>query len=98
FDLSGGERQRAALAAVLVGAPPIVALDEPTRGMDARRKHELAVILSELARDGAAVVLATHDVDLVRSCAHRVVLLDRGRVAAQGRIEAVLAADPLLAA
>ncbi|HET7036506.1 MAG TPA: ATP-binding cassette domain-containing protein [Thermomicrobiaceae bacterium] len=98
FDLSGGERQRAALAAVLIGDPPVVALDEPTRGMDARRKAELARMLGQLAHEGAAVVLATHDIDLVRGCAHQVVLLEQGRVAARGSIDAVLAADPLLAA
>ncbi len=84
FDLSGGERQRVALAAVLVGRPPVLLLDEPTRGMDYARKAELAALLRRLAGAGMAVVLATHDVDLVAACAGRVIVLERGEIAADG--------------
>ncbi len=89
-DLSGGERERAALAAVLVGAPRVLLLDEPTRGMDAARKRELAAILERLRRDGAAILLATHDVELVAETATRVVLLGDGRIVADGGPRAVL--------
>jgi energy-coupling factor transport system ATP-binding protein len=89
-DLSGGERERAALAAVLVGAPEVLLLDEPTRGMDAVRKRALVEILTSLRADGVAILLATHDVELVAEIATRVVLLGDGRVVADGGPREVL--------
>lgn len=89
-DLSGGERERAALAAVLVGAPVVLLLDEPTRGMDAVRKRELVEILTSLRADGVTILLATHDVELVAEIATRVVLLGDGRVVADGGPREVL--------
>lgn len=89
-DLSGGERERAALAAVLVGAPRVLLLDEPTRGMDAMRKRSLAAILTRLRAEGVAILLATHDVELVADIATRVVLLGDGRVFADGGPREVL--------
>lgn len=89
-DLSGGERQRLALAIAMAGrgaggSPPgLVCLDEPTRGMDRTRKEELAGWIRELAAAGAAVVVATHDVELAASFAERVVLLGEGEVIADG--------------
>jgi energy-coupling factor transport system ATP-binding protein len=89
-DLSGGERERAALAAVLVGAPQVLLLDEPTRGMDAVRKRALAAVLNGLREEGVAILLATHDVELVAEVATRVVLLGDGRIIADGGPRAVL--------
>jgi energy-coupling factor transporter ATP-binding protein EcfA2 len=89
-DLSGGERERAALAAVLVGAPRVLLLDEPTRGMDAVRKQALVATLSRLRDEGVAILLATHDVELVAALASRVVLLGDGRIVADGGPRAVL--------
>ena len=79
-DLSAGERERAALAAVLAAGPALALLDEPTRGMDWRRKVVLARLLRSLASAGATVVVATHDADLVARAATRVVRLEAGRV------------------
>jgi energy-coupling factor transport system ATP-binding protein len=72
-DLSTGERQRAALAAVLAGAPSVALLDEPTRGMDAAAAAQLVRAVQRLAARGAIVVIATHDHDLARRVATRVV-------------------------
>jgi energy-coupling factor transport system ATP-binding protein len=90
-DLSGGERQRLALAIALAGRdtpagelPGALLLDEPTRGMDRARKGELAELMSSLADEGAAVVIATHDVEFAVTFADRVVLLGRGEVVADG--------------
>jgi energy-coupling factor transport system ATP-binding protein len=81
LDLSGGERERAALATVMARQPRLLLIDEPTRGMDAWRKLELAAILTRLRQAGIAIVMVTHDVELVVQCATRVVLLgDRGIV------------------
>lgn len=80
LDLSGGERERAALASVLARTPRMLLLDEPTRGMDAWRKAALAGHLQSLAAAGMAVVLVTHDIELVARCATRVVMLADGQV------------------
>ena len=94
-DLSGGEKQRLALAIVLdrEGGDPgqqtaIVCLDEPTRGMDRRRKDELAALVREL---DAAVLIATHDPEFVAAFAERVVLLGEGTVIADGSPAEILA-------
>lgn len=78
-DLSSGERQRAALAAVLVGSPRLVLLDEPTRGMDGRARNALVSLIAALRDEGAAVVMATHDAGLRRVLADRVVEVCGGR-------------------
>ena len=89
-DLSGGERERAALATVLVGGPRVLLLDEPTRGMDAVRKAALVATLRQLRADGVAILLATHDVELVAEVASRVTLLGDGRIIADGGPRTVL--------
>ena len=95
-DLSGGERQRLALAIVMAGRadgdalPGLVCLDEPTRGLDRARKSELAEWGTDLAARGAAVVIATHDVEFAASFAERVVLLGGGEVIADGPAADVL--------
>jgi energy-coupling factor transporter ATP-binding protein EcfA2 len=95
-DLSGGERQRLALAIALAGRmegealPGLVALDEPTRGMDRARRSELVDLIGGLARRGAAVVVATHDVEFAAAFAERVVLLGDGVTIADGPAAQVL--------
>jgi energy-coupling factor transport system ATP-binding protein len=87
-DLSGGERQRLALAIVMAGRagslPGAVLMDEPTRGMDRAHKDDLTNLAHELARGGAAVMIATHDVEFAAGFADRVVLLGEGEVIADG--------------
>jgi energy-coupling factor transporter ATP-binding protein EcfA2 len=89
-DLSGGERQRLALAIALAGrldgtgVPGLVALDEPTRGMDRGRKEDLIALVDRLVDQGAAVLIATHDVEFAAEFADRVVLLGDGVVIADG--------------
>jgi len=91
-DLSGGERQRLALEIVLDGPQPaLVCLDEPTRGMDRARKDELAKRLHELARDGSAVLVATHDPEFAARVADRVLLMGQGELIADGPAAEVLA-------
>ncbi len=95
-DLSGGERQRLALAIALAGRiegerpPGLVALDEPTRGMDRARKDDLVELIDGLAASGAGVVVATHDVEFAAAFAARVVLLGDGVVIADGAAVDVL--------
>lgn len=92
-DLSGGERQRLALEVVLgdVDPPAAVLLDEPTRGMDRVHKEALAARLLELARAGAAVLVATHDTEFTAGFAARAVLMGTGTVIADGLAAEILA-------
>jgi energy-coupling factor transporter ATP-binding protein EcfA2 len=90
LDLSVGERQRVAIAAMLAGAPRVILLDEPTRGMDHENKELLVRNLRARARSGATIVLASHDVELAARCATRVVLLAEGELIADGPAAAVL--------
>lgn len=85
-DLSGGERQRLALSIVAdQGEPPaVLALDEPTRGMDRESKSALAQELRRRAQAGLAVIVTTHDPEFAAACAERAVLLADGRVIADG--------------
>ena len=83
-DLSGGERQRAALATVLAGSPRVLMLDEPTRGMDPWHRRQLIDVLKQVQAEGVAIVMATHDVELVAGAADRVVMLGDGAIVADG--------------
>ncbi|WP_331766434.1 ATP-binding cassette domain-containing protein [Embleya sp. NBC_00896] len=89
-QLSGGQQQRVVLAqALLLGARVLVA-DEPTTGQDALTKEGIVAQLSAAAREGIAVVLLSHDLDVVRRLADEVVVLRHGRVAESGPAERVL--------
>ncbi|WKX21310.1 MULTISPECIES: ABC transporter ATP-binding protein [unclassified Streptomyces] len=93
-DLSEGQRLTLALSVVLTARPPLLLLDEPTRGLDYAAKARLAGILRGLAAEGHAIVMATHDVELAAELAHRVVLLAEGEVIADGPAADVVVASP----
>ncbi|HEY1014497.1 MAG TPA: ABC transporter ATP-binding protein, partial [Herpetosiphonaceae bacterium] len=94
-DLSGGEAQRAALAAILVAEPPVLLLDEPTRGLDYAAKAALAGLLKAQAAAGRAIALVSHDVEFVALCADSALLLGEGEVVVSGPTSEVLG-DSLL--
>ncbi|HSE10471.1 MAG TPA: ATP-binding cassette domain-containing protein [Nocardioidaceae bacterium] len=96
-DLSEGQRLTLALAIVLAAQPPLLLLDEPTRGLDYTAKHRLVEILRDLAADDHAVMLATHDVELVAEVATRVVVLADGEVVADGSVTDVVVSSPSFA-
>ncbi|MFC9955465.1 AAA family ATPase, partial [Streptomyces prasinus] len=96
-DLSEGQRLTLALAIVLTARPPLLLLDEPTRGLDYAAKARLVTVLRGLAAEGHAIVLATHDVELAAELAHRVVLLAEGEVIADGPAADVVVASPSFA-
>ena len=89
-SLSGGQRQRVALASVLVAHPPVLILDEPTRGMEYGLKSELMCFLDEYRSRGNTVILVTHDVETVAEHADRVILMSDGRVVVDGNKRDVL--------
>jgi len=96
-DLSEGQRLALALAIVLTARPPVVLLDEPTRGLDYAAKHALAAILRDLADGGRAVLVATHDVEFVAQAADEVVVLADGEVVSSGPVRRVVAESPAFA-
>ncbi|MFG1622937.1 ABC transporter ATP-binding protein [Kribbella sp. NPDC049227] len=96
-DLSEGQRLCLALAVVLCGAPPLLLLDEPTRGLDYGAKRRLVEILRELAAAGHAVVLSTHDVEMVAEVASRVLVLAEGELVSDGETAEVIAGSPAFA-
>jgi ABC-type polar amino acid transport system ATPase subunit len=89
-ELSGGEAQRVAIARALAVEPPVLLMDEPTASLDQARRGELADTLTQLAAHGRTVIVATHDADFARACAHRAVVLGRGRVIREGTPSDVL--------
>ncbi len=96
-DLSEGQRLALALAVVLAGRPPLVLLDEPTRGLDYPGKEMLVATLRGLAADGHAVLLATHDVELAAAVTDRTVVLADGQVVSDGLTREVVTASPAFA-
>lgn len=96
-DLSEGQRVALALAVILASEPPLVLLDEPTRGLDYAAKRRLVTVLADLAARGHAVILATHDVELAADVASRVVILAEGEIVADGPTVAVLSGSPAFA-
>ncbi|MFI1091095.1 ABC transporter ATP-binding protein [Streptomyces sp. NPDC020917] len=96
-DLSEGQRLALALAVVLTARPPVLLLDEPTRGLDYAAKSRLVAHLRGLAAAGHAIVLATHDVELAADLADRVVILADGEVVADGPAAEVVLSSPAFA-
>lgn len=91
--LSGGEKKRGALATVLSMSPDLLALDEPTTGLDSRGRREMVQLLGALPQ---AQLIASHDMRLVWVLCHRVLILDSGRVMAEGPTHEILSDEDLL--
>ena len=92
--LAYGDAKRVELALALAGKPRLLLMDEPTAGMAPRSRARLMQVAADLARhDGIAVLFTEHDMDVVFGFADRVIVLDRGRIIAQGTPDAVRA-DP----
>jgi iron complex transport system ATP-binding protein len=83
-ELSGGEKARAHLARALAQHAPLLLLDEPTAGLDPAQALGVSDIVRAYAKAGGAVVFSTHDIALAAETAHRVVLMQAGRIIAQG--------------
>jgi len=80
FELSGGEKRRVAIAGILALKPETLVLDEPTVGLDAEGEQSLLRLLSSIEEKGTAIILATHDMDVVLKYAQRVLVLEQGQV------------------
>ncbi|MWV28371.1 ABC transporter ATP-binding protein [Aurantiacibacter rhizosphaerae] len=93
--LSGGEKARALLARVLAGTPRWILADEPLAALDLSHQLNLLKVLRAQARQGAGVVLVVHDLAVAMNHADRVLVLDKGRLAADGKPEDTLDAETI---
>ncbi len=84
--LSGGQSRRVAVALAFVGRPRIVFLDEPTTGLDVQARHALWDSIKSFHMEGGTVVLTSHYLEEVEALAERVVVIDRGRIIADGSL------------
>lgn len=85
--LSGGEQQRIALARALVGDPAVLLADEPTGNLDAERSADIMELMVSASARGTTVLVATHDRSILHRYARRVIVLDRGRISADGVLD-----------
>mgnify|MGYP002628007852 CR=1 FL=1 len=96
-DLSEGQQMLLALCLIVAAKPPLLLLDEPTRGLDYPTKKKLGEVLVGLAQSGHSILLATHDVELVAELATRVVIMGDGEIVANGPTPAVITDSPMFA-
>jgi iron complex transport system ATP-binding protein len=97
LDLSGGQQQRLCIARAIAPEPEILLLDEPTASLDLGYQMEIAALLRRLNRERiTTMVLSTHDLNLAAAMCDRVVLIQGGRIVADGATEDVLTADRIL--
>jgi ABC-2 type transport system ATP-binding protein len=92
--LSGGEQQRLSFALALVGRPEVAFLDEPTAGVDIAGKQLIRSRIIQLRDDGVAVVLTTHDLEEAEALADRIVIVEAGRIVADGSPDELLSSSP----
>ena len=91
-QLSGGQRQRAMIAMALACQPKLLLADEPTTALDVSLRLQILELLADLQKqNGMAVLLITHDLNLVRKFADRVIVMENGHIVEQGAVEAVFA-------
>ena len=81
LTLSGGEQQRVGIARTIVGMPPLLLADEPTGNLDPILSRELFALFEQLSEQGTTVLIASHDLDLIRRMRKRVLVLSTGRLA-----------------
>jgi cobalt/nickel transport system ATP-binding protein len=93
YHLSGGEKRRVAIAGVLAMRPEILLLDEPSMYLDPRGRRELIGLLDRLP---GTRIIASHDLEMIRAACRRVLVLDRGRLVADGPVGSVLANAELM--
>jgi len=89
-DLSVGERQRVALGAIMITNPSVLLLDEPTRGLDFKTKRNLIALWKQIQLEGKSLLIVTHDVELAARVASLVLILDEGKIIANGPPQEIL--------
>ncbi|MCL1990420.1 MAG: energy-coupling factor transporter ATPase [Defluviitaleaceae bacterium] len=97
FDLSGGQMRRVAIAGVLAMDPEVLILDEPTVGLDPKGRKALLKVLVALQKEGKALLVVTHDMDLVATHAHHVLVMCQGKKLLEGTPAYVFSQHELIA-
>lgn len=93
FDLSGGEKKRVAIAGVLAYKPKLLILDEPTAGLDANGKKEIMNLFKKIHESGVAIILISHDMDIVLDYANKMIIIDDGEIKKIGTPKEILKED-----
>ena len=90
-ELSGGQKQRVAIARSLIMSPDIILFDEPTSALDPEMVGEVLELIKQIGDDGMTMVIVSHEMNFVRSCANKIVFLDGGKVSFVGSVEEAFA-------
>ena len=86
-QLSGGQKQRVAIARALSMNPDAILFDEPTSALDPEMVGEVLKIMQELAQEGLTMIVVTHEMEFARDVSHRVIFMDKGEIAEEGKPE-----------
>ncbi|MES4612120.1 MAG: glutamine ABC transporter ATP-binding protein GlnQ [Ewingella sp.] len=84
-ELSGGQQQRVAIARALAVKPKLMLFDEPTSALDPELRHEVLTVMKQLADEGMTMVIVTHEVGFAEKVASRLIFIDKGRIAEDGK-------------
>ncbi|HAK59177.1 MAG TPA: macrolide ABC transporter permease/ATP-binding protein MacB, partial [Nitrospiraceae bacterium] len=91
---SGGEQQRVAIARALVNEPQVLLADEPTGNLDLKTGEDIVRLFKDINMKGTTVLLATHDMEMVKKMQRRIIMMERGRVSDDGKQQHVRPGAP----
>ena len=86
-ELSGGQKQRVAIARSLIMNPDMILFDEPTSALDPEMVGEVLDLIKEIAESGMTMVIVSHEMNFVKSCANKIIFLDGGKISFMGTVE-----------
>ncbi|AFK61660.1 glutamine ABC transporter ATP-binding protein [Advenella kashmirensis WT001] len=93
-ELSGGQQQRVAIARSLAVRPLLMLFDEPTSALDPELRHEVLKVMKDLAEEGMTMVVVTHEMDFARKVGSRLLFIDNGKIAHDGKPAELLSSPP----
>jgi len=93
-ELSGGQQQRVAIARSLAVKPLLMLFDEPTSALDPELRHEVLKVMKDLAEEGMTMVVVTHEMDFARKVGSRLLFIDNGKIAHDGKPAELLSSPP----